>query len=79
MALDGDTIVFSSRMDDQAGTDSGAAYVYIRDNAGTPGDHSDDSWQEQAKLIGRQVAILNATAIITVIGRVMPKIKAFTV
>lgn len=43
VALDGDTAVISAQLDDDAGADAGAAYVFARNN--------DGSWSEQDKLI----------------------------
>ncbi|TLM73683.1 MAG: hypothetical protein FDZ70_07535, partial [Actinobacteria bacterium] len=42
VAIDGDTAVVSSHLDDDNGTDSGSAYVFVRDGAG---------WTQQAKLL----------------------------
>jgi len=53
--VDGDTIVVSAHRDDDAGTDAGAAYVFVRDDAGTPNSTADDMWTQQAKLIGSDI------------------------
>ncbi len=41
----------SSHKDDDAGFDAGAAYVYVRNNGGTPNVPEDDTWLKEAKLI----------------------------
>ena len=56
VAISGDTIVISSHADDDAGMDAGAAYVYKRDDGGTPNDPLDDVWLQQAKLIASDAA-----------------------
>lgn len=64
-AIDGDTVVVGSHMDDSKGTDSGSAYVFTR---------SGTSWSQQAKLtaadgaasefFGYSVALSGDTALI---------------
>ena len=51
VAVDGDTMVVGSRHEDLQGdlTDAGAAYVYGRDDNGTPFDKTDDFWQETSE------------------------------
>ena len=49
--LSGDVAVVGAWGDDQAGADAGAAYVFRRDDNGTPLDPSDDVWTQEAKLI----------------------------
>jgi len=50
--LDGDVVAIGAHLHDDlvAGADAGAAYVYERDDAGTPNDPSDDTWPEAAAL-----------------------------
>ncbi|MCP5089855.1 MAG: hypothetical protein GY949_02925, partial [Gammaproteobacteria bacterium] len=67
VALDGDTAVIGARLDDDNGSNSGAAYVFIRDGA-------DGTWSEQVKLLasdgdvidyfGFSVAVDGDTAVI---------------
>ncbi len=52
VSISGNTIVVSSEGDSDNGFDAGAAYVYLRNDAGTSIDPSDDTWEKQAKLIG---------------------------
>jgi hypothetical protein len=47
-ALDGDTVVIGARSDDDHGSDSGSAYVFVRDAAG--------NWTIQAKLVAGDAA-----------------------
>jgi len=73
-ALFGDTIVVGAYHDNDNGAESGSAYIFIRDDAGTPGDPSDDIWVQHDKLLapdgaaedqfGFAVAISDDTAII---------------
>jgi len=51
VAVYGDTIVVGSRWDDDSGTDSGSAHVYVRRDDGKAGN-SDGGWTHQAKLLG---------------------------
>jgi len=62
VAVDGDTLVVASRLRDVAGlTDAGAAYVFVRDDQGTPDDESDDRWAFQtADLTGEMLFDLRA-------------------
>jgi FG-GAP repeat len=65
VAIDGDTVVAGARLDDDAGTFSGSAYVFVR---------SGSSWTEEAKLaasdaaagdqFGASVAISGDTAVV---------------
>lgn len=48
--LDGDYIAIGAHLHDGVGADSGSAYVFERDDNGTPGDFSDDTWPEVAAL-----------------------------
>lgn len=49
--LQGDYIAIGGHLHDGVGADSGSAYVYERDDNGTPGDLSDDTWPEAAVLV----------------------------
>ena len=74
VSISGDTAVIGAPLDDDAGIDSGSAYVFRRDDNGTPGDPSDDSWSEEAKFtasdpamddeFGSSVSISGDTAVI---------------
>ena len=51
VAVDRDTMVVGSSSHDVGGlTGAGAAYVFVRDDQGTPGDESDDRWAFEAAL-----------------------------
>ena len=50
VAISGNTIVVGASGDDDRGSGSGSAYVFVRDDGGTPTDPSDDTWSQQAKL-----------------------------
>lgn len=50
VALAQDTAIVGAWLDDGAGFDSGSAYVFVRDEQGTPLDPTDDKWVEIAKL-----------------------------
>jgi len=50
VGISGDYIVVGVYNDNDYGTASGSAYIFRRDDNGTPEDHSDDAWVEQAKL-----------------------------
>ena len=52
IAVDEDTMVVGSRFEN---SNAGAAYVYTRNDGGTPLDTSDDFWQPQAKLTSSNV------------------------
>lgn len=66
VSIDGDTVVAGAYFDDDNGTDSGTAYVYIKDTTG--------NWVEQAKLVpsdgnindrfGYSVSISGDTAVV---------------
>jgi len=51
VALGGDTVVAGAWLADDGGSESGAAYVFERDDAGTPDDPLDDAWVETQKLL----------------------------
>ncbi|MDA8962900.1 thrombospondin type 3 repeat-containing protein [Pseudomonadales bacterium] len=69
VSIDGDTAVIGARLDDDNGSNSGSAYVYVRSNG---------VWSEQAKLtasdgaafdrFGRSVSIDGDTALIAAYG-----------
>ncbi len=50
VAVSGETAVIGAYADDDAGGQSGSAYVFRRDDNGTPSDSSDDAWVEATKL-----------------------------
>lgn len=49
--IDGDHLVVGAFRDDEAGFNKGAAFVYRRDDHGTPHDPSDDLWSLEDKLL----------------------------
>jgi hypothetical protein len=49
--IQGDYIAVGAHLHDGVGADSGAAYVYERDDNGTAGNPSDDTWPEVAALV----------------------------
>jgi hypothetical protein len=50
VAVFGDWAVVGARKDDDGGNNSGSAYIFRRDDKGTPSDPSDDAWIEATKL-----------------------------
>ena len=50
VSLSGDRLVAGAWADDDGGTSSGSAYVFRRDDQGTPADPGDDVWIEEDKL-----------------------------
>ncbi|HUU96643.1 MAG TPA: FG-GAP repeat protein [Phycisphaerae bacterium] len=56
VSISGDVAVIGAPWDDEWGDQSGAAYVFRRDDNGTPSDPSDDFWVEQAKLTASDAA-----------------------
>jgi len=56
VSVSGDRAVVGARENDDAGSRSGSAYVYRRDDSGTPSDPSDDVWVEEAKLTASDAA-----------------------
>ncbi len=56
VSISGDRMVVGADGDDDAGTQTGSAYVFRRDNNGTPSDPSDDLWVEEAKLTATDAA-----------------------
>lgn len=51
VSLDGDVALVGAPRDDDNGEDSGSAYVFRRDDNGTPDDPNDDSWFQEDKLL----------------------------
>jgi hypothetical protein len=49
--ISGDYAAVGAHLNDGIGTDSGAAYIFERDDNGTPGNLADDTWPEAAALI----------------------------
>jgi hypothetical protein len=74
LALSGDTLVAGAPRDDDFSFQSGAAYVFERDDHGTPSDPSDDTWVQTAKLypaginvparVGEAVALVGDTLVV---------------
>jgi len=56
VSISGDVAVIGAPWTDEWGPSSGSAYVFRRDDNGTPSDPSDDFWVEQAKLIASDAA-----------------------
>ncbi|MFQ5590786.1 MAG: hypothetical protein ACE5HE_06475, partial [Phycisphaerae bacterium] len=56
VAISGDRIIIGAPRDNHAGNRTGAAYVYIRNDNGTPGDPTDDSWVVEQKLTASDAA-----------------------
>jgi len=54
VAVEGDTIVVGSRYDDDAGSSSGSAYVFTRNQGGA------DNWGQAKKLVASDAAIYDA-------------------
>jgi hypothetical protein len=50
IAIDGDVMVVGARWNSSIGNQEGAAYVYGRNDQGTPGDESDDIWEFETTL-----------------------------
>jgi len=48
VAVDGDRAVCAARLEDEAGVDAGALYVFVRDETG--------AWSQEAKLVGGDLA-----------------------
>jgi len=72
--IDGDVIVVGAHLHDLSGPDQGSAYVYERDDNGTPADLLDDVWSEVAHLVpsgagngeffGRSVGVSGDTIVV---------------
>ena len=56
VSMDGDWVVVGVRLDDAVGSYSGSAYVFFRNDNGTPLDPSDDRWIQSGKLIPSDAA-----------------------
>jgi hypothetical protein len=52
----GEHVVIGADLVDDLGRDAGAAYVFERNDQGTPDDPSDDTWIEQVKLTASNAA-----------------------
>ena len=57
VSISGDYILVGTRLDHNNEIDTGAVYVFRRDDNGTPSDPSDDTWVEQAKLVASDIAL----------------------
>ena len=72
LALSGGTLMVGAELDDGAGPDAGAVFVFERDDAGTPADPTDDVWVERPSLhvagapllFGSGVALSGNTAVV---------------
>lgn len=53
VAIEGDTVVVGSQLDDDKGSDSGSAYLFLRDRGGA------DQWGQVAKLTAADGAVWN--------------------
>ena len=62
VAVRGDRAVVGARLDDDAGNKSGSAYIFRRDDNGTPSDPGDDVWIEETKLTDRACPKCDADA-----------------
>ncbi|MCH8037690.1 MAG: FG-GAP repeat protein, partial [Proteobacteria bacterium] len=51
VSISGDLCVVGSWLADSVGVNSGAAYVFRREDNGTPFDQADDFWVEESKLV----------------------------
>jgi len=56
VAISGDRAVVGARADDDAGSDSGSAYVFRHDDNDTPHDRTDDFWIQEDKLTASDAA-----------------------
>ncbi|MCP4592564.1 MAG: hypothetical protein GY842_17670 [bacterium] len=52
VGISGDWIISGAYADDDAGSTSGSAYIFRRDDGGTPLAPGDDTWIEHAKVLG---------------------------
>jgi len=48
----GDKLIVGATGLDDGGSSAGGAYLFQKDNAGTPGDLSDDTWSEELMFVG---------------------------
>ncbi len=51
VSISGDWAIVGAPYDDDRGTDSGSAYIFRRNNNGTPTDEGDDSWVQHQKIM----------------------------
>jgi hypothetical protein len=51
VSISGDYIAIGAPLDQDVTQGSGAAYIFVRDDNGTPDDPGDDTWVEETKLI----------------------------
>ncbi len=56
VSISGDRVVVGAWHDDDAGNNSGSAYVFRRDDNATPSEPTDDSWVEEDKLTASDAA-----------------------
>ncbi|MEE9294664.1 MAG: FG-GAP repeat protein [Phycisphaerae bacterium] len=56
VSINNDRALVGSWLDDDAGSLSGSAYVFRRDDGGTPSDAGDDFWVQEAKLTASDAA-----------------------
>ncbi len=56
VGVSGDVIVVGAFQDDDGGSNSGSAYIFERDDAGTPDDPTDDAWNQTAKLVANDAS-----------------------
>ena len=56
LSLYGDVAVIAGYLKDDPGENCGSAYVFRRDDNGTPNDPSDDTWSQEAKLVPADLA-----------------------
>jgi hypothetical protein len=78
VSISGDRAIVGAHGDNDAGGDSGSAYVFRRDDNGTALDPSDDLWIEETKLtatdaaaqdsFGTSVSISDGRAIVAAVG-----------
>lgn len=59
VAMGSDHAIVAAWFDDEGGENAGAAYIFRRDDNGTPTDDRDDTWIEQQKLIASDAAIFD--------------------
>ncbi|MCA9014509.1 MAG: hypothetical protein KDA77_04175, partial [Planctomycetaceae bacterium] len=75
VAVDGDTLISSAPFWNETYTSQGGAFIYVRNDQGTPGYSGDDTWEYQATLLapdadstsdrfGWSVAISGDTAVV---------------
>ncbi len=62
VAVRRDRAVVGARLDDDAEGNSGSAYIFRRDDNGTPSDPGDDVWIEETKLTDRACPKCDADA-----------------